>query len=260
MDNNGLNVPQAILLEKDMDEEDIEELASDFYDKTLVVKPRNTNYGTGITVFSKPATKEQVLNAIKYAFEFDTNVLIEEYVKGMEYRFLVINGKCLSVAHRRIASVVGDGVSTIRQLIEAKNLEPWHFLTGTPVKMDQPVVEYLKLQGLDFDSVLEADRRVFLRTNSNCSTGGESIDMTPMMPEKFKRIAEKAAKSFDAKICGVDIIIDDVEKDDYSIIEINDNPGYSINQWPYEGKGQKIGLSILKLLKLTQDSKVKNKN
>ena len=101
---------------------------------------------------------------------------------------------------------------------------------------------------------------MFLRTNSNCSTGGESIDMTPMMPEKFKRIAEKAAKSFDAKICGVDIIIDDVEKDDYSIIEINDNPGYSINQWPYEGKGQKIGLSILKLLKLTQDSKVKNKN
>lgn len=259
MADNGLNVPQAILLEKDMDQEDIEELASDFYDKTLVVKPRNTNYGTGITVFSKPATKEQVLNAIKYAFEFDTNVLIEEYVKGMEYRFLVVNGKCLSVAHRRIASVVGDGVSSIRQLIEAKNLEPWHFLTGTPVKMDQPVVEYLKLQGLDFDSVLEADRRVFLRTNSNCSTGGESIDMTPMMPTKFKKIAEKAAKSFDAKICGVDIIIDDVEKDDYSIIEINDNPGYSINQWPYEGSGQKIGLAILKLLKLTQDSKVKNK-
>lgn len=259
MADNGLNVPQAILLEKDMDQEDIEELASDFYNKTLVVKPRNTNYGTGITVFSKPATQEQVLNAIKYAFEFDTNVLIEEYVKGMEYRFLVVNGKCLSVAHRRIASVVGDGVSTIRQLIEAKNLEPWHFLTGTPVKMDQPVVEYLKLQGLDFDSVLEADRRVFLRTNSNCSTGGESIDMTPMMPAKFKKIAEKAAKSFDAKICGVDIIIDDVEKDDYSIIEINDNPGYSINQWPYEGSGQKIGLAILKLLKLTQDSKVKNK-
>ena len=46
--------------------------------------------------------------------------------------------------------------------------------------------------------------------------------------------------------------VDDLNKDDYSIIEINDNPGYSINEWPYEGKGQKIGLSILKLLKLEQ--------
>ena len=70
------------------------------------------------------------------------------------------------------------------------------------------------------------------------------------MPTKFKKIAEKAAKAFDAKICGVDIIIDDLEKDDYSIIEINDNPGYSINEWPYEGRGEKIGISILRLLDL----------
>lgn len=253
MHEAGLNVPKAILLDSDMDKEDIDSLVSPFYNKTLVVKPRNTNYGTGITVFSKKANKTQILNAIEYAFQFDNNILIEEYVKGMEYRFLVIDGKCLSIAHRRIASVVGDGKSTIKELIIEKNKEPWHFLTGTPVKMDEPVVEYLKLQNYTFDSVIPAGKRVFLRTNSNCSTGGESIDMTPIMPSKFKRIAEKAAKAFDAKICGVDIIINDLEKDDYSIIEINDNPGYSINEWPYEGKGEKIGIAILNLLGLVQE-------
>ncbi len=253
MHEAGLNVPKAILLDTDMDKDDIESLVSPFYNKTLVVKPRNTNYGTGITVFSKKANKTQILNAIEYAFQFDNNILIEEYVKGMEYRFLVIDGKCLSIAHRRIASVVGDGKSTIKELIIEKNKEPWHFLTGTPVKMDQPVVEYLKLQDYTFDSVIPAGKRVFLRTNSNCSTGGESIDMTPIMPNKFKRIAEKAAKAFDAKICGVDIIINDLEKDDYSIIEINDNPGYSINEWPYEGKGEKIGIAVLNLLGLVQE-------
>ena len=253
MHEAGLNVPKAILLDTDMDKDDIESLVSPFYNKTLVVKPRNTNYGTGITVFSKKANKTQILNAIEYAFQFDNNILIEEYVKGMEYRFLVIDGKCLSIAHRRIASVVGDGKSTIKELIIEKNKEPWHFLTGTPVKMDQPVVEYLKLQDYTFDSVIPAGKRVFLRTNSNCSTGGESIDMTPIMPSKFKRIAEKAAKAFDAKICGVDIIINDLEKDDYSIIEINDNPGYSINEWPYEGKGEKIGIAVLNLLGLVQE-------
>lgn len=248
----GLHVPRAILLNKDMYQEDIESLVSPYYNKCLVIKPRNTNYGTGITVFSKKANKKQILNAITYAFTFDTNVLIEEYVKGMEYRFLVVDGKCLSVAHRRNASVVGNGKSTIKQLIEEKNKEPWHFLTSTPVKMDEPVSEYLKLQGYNFDTVIPDGERVFLRTNSNCSTGGESIDMTNVIPKKFKKIAEKASRAFDAKICGVDIIIDDLEKDDYAIIEINDNPGYSINEWPYEGKGEKIGISILKLLNLVQ--------
>ena len=257
MKEHGLSVPDAILLEKDMEQEDIEILLKTFYNKPLVVKPRNTNYGTGITVFSKPASKKQVLEAIKYAFEFDNNVLIEEYVKGMEYRFLVVNGKCLSVAHRRIASVVGDGKSTIKELIEAKNKEPWHFLTGTPVKMDEPVVQHLKLQGYNFETVLPKNKRVFLRTNSNCSTGGESIDMTDFMPSYFKKIAEKAARAFEAKICGVDIIIDDVEKEEYSIIEINDNPGYSINEWPYEGEGQKIGIAILKLLDLLPEKSCK---
>lgn len=248
----GLHVPKAILLEKSMDKEDIEYLVNPFYNKCLVIKPRNTNYGIGITVFSKKATRKQILNAIEYAFTFDTNVLIEEYVKGMEYRFLVVDGKCLSVVHRRIASVVGNGKSTIRELIEAKNKEPWHYLTSTPVKMDEPVIEYLKLQGYTFETVIPEGKRVFLRTNSNCSTGGESIDMTNVIPNKFKKIAEKASKAFNAKICGVDIIIDDLEKDDYAIIEINDNPGYSINEWPYEGKGEKIGISILKLLNLVQ--------
>ena len=253
MHEAGLNVPKAILLDSDMDKDDIDSLVSPFYNKTLVVKPRNTNYGTGITVFSKKANKTQILNAIEYAFKFDNNILIEEYVKGMEYRFLVVDGKCLSIAHRRIASIVGDGKSTIKELIIEKNKEPWHFLTGTPVKMDEPVVEYLKLQNYTFDSVIPEGKRVFLRTNSNCSTGGESIDMTPIMPNKFKKIAEKAAKAFDAKICGVDIIINDLEKDDYSIIEINDNPGYSINEWPYEGKGEKIGIAVLNLLGLVQE-------
>lgn len=252
MAEHGINVPKAILLDKDMDSEDIENLVSQFYNSRIVIKPRNTNYGIGITVFSKPATKKQILNAIDYAFKFDTNVLVEQYQKGMEYRFLVIDGKCLSVAHRRAASVVGDGKSTIEELIKMKNKEDWHALTGTPVKMDEPVIEYLKLQNLNLKSIPSKGRRITLRSNSNCSTGGESVDYTDTMPTKFKKIAEKAAKAFNGKICGVDIIIEDFNKDSYAIIEINDNPGYSINEWPYEGKGERIGLSVLNLLGVRQ--------
>lgn len=248
MQNAGLRVPTAILLDKTMDKEDIESLASVFFGGPLVVKPRNTNYGTGITVFPKKVSKKQIMDAIEYAFKFDDNILIEEFAKGMEYRFLVVDGKCLSVAHRRTASVIGDGKSTIEELIDMKNKEPWHALTGSPVKKDEPVVEFLSLQNYTYESIIPEGKRVFLRTNSNCSTGGETLDMTQIMPAKFKRIAEKAASAFNGKICGVDIIVNDLDKDEYSIIEINDNPGYSINEWPYEGKGEKVGTAILKML------------
>lgn len=252
MKDAGLNVPDCIILDKTMNEKDIDELVHPYYNTKIVVKPRNTNYGTGITVFSKPATKKQILDAIEYAFNFDDSILLEQYCKGMEYRFLVVDGKCISIAHRRNASVVGDGKSTIMELIKAKNKEPWHDLTGCPVKIEKPVEEFLKRQELSYDSVIPKGKRVFLRTNSNCSTGGESIDYTYTIPAKFKRIAEKASRAFEAKICGVDIIIDDPKKDDYSIIEINDNPGYSINEWPYEGPGEKIGVKILQLLELVE--------
>lgn len=248
MYEHGLNVPKAELLHKDTDQETLEEQLSEFYNSKVVVKPRNTNKGVGITVFSQIATKKQILQAVNYAFQFDKHVLIEEYVEGMEYRFLVIDGKCVSICHRRPASVVGDGKSTIQELIAEKNLEPWHALTLTPVKLDEPVIAHLKTQHNTINSVPEAGKRIFLRTNSNCSTGGESIDMTDAIPEYFKHIAEQAASVFNAKISGVDLIINDLTSKDYSIIEINDNPGYSINEWPYEGKGEKVGISILKLL------------
>ncbi|MCR5186825.1 MAG: ATP-grasp domain-containing protein [Clostridia bacterium] len=248
MKEAGLNVPEAIILYRSMDESDIEERIKPYLNKKIVVKPRNTNFGTGITVFNEKASKEQVMTAIKYAFEFDENILIEQYVKGMEYRFIVINGKCISIVHRRAASVVGDGKSTIKELMREKSKEPWHVQVGSPMKFDPPVEEYLKLQNLTYDSVIPKGKRIFVRKNSNCSSGGEAVDYTNVIPAKFKRIAEKAAKAFNGKICGVDIIIDDMKSDDYSIIEINDNPGYSISEWPYEGDEVKIGVSIFKML------------
>lgn len=252
MDEYGLKVPEAILLDSHTDDDDINEIAEEYNGRPLVVKPRNTNYGTGITVFDKPASKEEILKAIKYAFTFDTNVLIEEYHKGMEYRFLVVDGKCMSVSNRRAASIVGDGKSTIRSIIENINKTYWHRYVGEPIKFDVLGEDYLKTQGYTYDSVVPEGERVFIRKNSNCSSGGESVDYTDVMPEYFKKEAEKASRAFNAKICGVDILIEDTSKEDYAIVEINDNPGYSISEWPYEGNEQPVALAILKFLGLAK--------
>ena len=248
MRENGLVVSEGIMLNKNMDDKEINELMKPFYNRALVVKPRTTNCGVGITVFNEPVAEEQIKSAIKYAFQFGNDILVEHYVKGREYRFIVIDGKCESVIWRRSASVVGNGINTIRELIEMKNQEAWHLLLRHEVVIDEVAKEFLQSQGHDFEYIPKKHERIFLRENSNCSTGGESVGMTDKMPEMFKCVAEKAAKVFNAKICGVDIIIDDLLKEEYKIIEINENPGLSSSQWPYEGTGMDVGLKILKLL------------
>lgn len=250
---NGLEVSEGIMINENITDEELNDIIKKLCDKPIVIKPRTTNYGVGITVFSKNAKISQIRSAIQYAFEFGNDILIEDYAKGKEYRFVVINGKCESVIWRRSASVVGNGINTIRELIKMKNKEPWHLLLKHKIVIDIVVKRFLQNQGLDLDSIPKKNKRIFLRDNSNVSTGGESIGMTEMMPDRFKKIAEKVSKIFNAKICGVDIIIDDLDKEEYTIIEINDNPGISSSEWPYEGEGRNIGTKILELLGFKQE-------
>ena len=247
---NKLRVPKGIMISNKLEEEQLEDLYENYEEKPIVIKPRTTNGGVGITVFTTPPTKGQFLKAVNYAFEFDRDVLIEQYIKGEEYRFLVVNGKCISVVTRRSAQVIGNGKDTIQKLIEEKNKEEWHVLLDTKIKIDAPLRVFLTKSGRTLEDIPKKGEVVKLRKNSNCSTGGESISLTDKVPERFKRIAEKAAKSFKSHVCGVDIIIDDMESDEYAILETNADPGYDINQWPYEGPDSHIGIEILKMLGL----------
>ena len=245
---HNLNTPDGIILEKGISKRDIDYCTRPFIGRSVVVKPNTTNKGIGITVFEKPADQEGLVNAIKNAFRYDTKVIVEEFQKGLEYRFLVIGDECVCVLHRRAASVVGNGKNTIEELIEMKHEEPWHGQSGRLITIDDGLKDILKRQKYSLKSIPEKGRRVFVRDNSNCSTGGESIDLTDQAPDEFKRIAVKAAKLFNAKICGVDILIENFNKFEYSIVELNDNPGIGICECPYEGKGQPIGDYILRLL------------
>ncbi len=245
---NNLNAPNGITLEKKVSKRDLNILISPFIGKSVVVKPNTTNRGIGITIYENPVTEKELKDAITNAFKYDSKVILEEFKKGLEYRFLVVGEECICVLHRRAASVVGDGKTNIEELIRRKNEEPWHGLSKRIITIDDNLKATIKRQGFHLKSVPKKDKRVFLRENSNCSTGGESIDITDMVPDEFKRIAVKAAKLFNAKICGVDILIENFNRFDYSIVELNDNPGIGICECPYEGKGRPVGEAILRLL------------
>ena len=250
MQDNGLNVPNGVAINISINKNDLQKIVKKNVNIPIVIKPKSTNCGIGITIFKTGADEEQIKNAIEFAFTFDDTVLIEEYVEGKEYRFLVMDNKCLAVTWRRNASVLGDGEKTIKELIEDKNNESWHITMHSQIKNDNELKEYFCKNKISMNDIPKKGERVTLRGNSNVSTGGESIDMTDVMPKYFKEIAEKASESFNAKICGVDIIINDMEKEDYKILEVNSNPGIYIQRWPYEGKECRVGAEVLKLLNM----------
>lgn len=253
LNENNIPVPKGDTIEACVEYDYILEK---YVGKPAVIKPKSTNFGLGITIFDRPADLNDLKKGVEIAKNYGDNILIEEFINGLEYRFLVIDNKVDAVLHRRAANVTGDGKSTLTQLIAIKNSDPLragnHTTPLEPIILDEQSILYIKNQGISPDDIISKDKIVYLRANSNISTGGDSIDYTDAMPEFFKNIAVNAAKSFNAVFCGVDIIIEDYldVNSKYSIIEVNFNPMISMHAFPYKGKERAIGDSILRALKL----------
>ena len=253
LSEKGVKVPRG---EEFNTIEDAKIKAHNYINKPIVIKPKSTNFGIGINIFPEGANLEDIIHAFEIAFKNDNTVLIEEFIKGKEYRFLVINDEVVGILHRVPANVIGDGEKSITELVEVKNQDP---LRGkgyvTPlekIRLEENAELFLKQQGKNFDYIPKKDEIIYLRENSNISTGGDSVDYTDDIPQKFKDIAVNAAKAAGAKICGVDMMLEDYsdENTNYAIIELNFNPAIHIHSYPYKGKERKIATHVLKLLEL----------
>ena len=251
--DSGIKVPEG----DEFNSLDIaRERAHAFVNRPIVVKPKSTNFGIGISIFKDGGNEEDILKALDIAFKHDNTVLVEEFIQGKEYRFLVVDDKVLGILHRVPANVIGDGVKSIRELVEVKNQDPLRgYKYRTPLEkiiLDDNAKLFLKQQGKNFDYVPGKNEVVYLRENSNISTGGDSIDFTDSIPDKFKKVAVESAKAMGARICGVDMMIEDYRNEDssFGIIEVNFNPAIHIHSYPYKGEERNIAEHILNLLEL----------
>lgn len=219
------------------------------FTRRYVVKPADTDHGIGVSVNIQSSADLQ--QAVGAAFAHSKRVIVEEFFSGREYRFLVIEGKVRAIAYREPANVVGNGVDTVAQLIDTKNANRGadyrHPLLK--IRVDDEVNRHLKAKKLQLDSILQAEHKVFLRSNSNLSTGGDSIDVTDQMPEYYQRIAEKAAQAAGLNIAGIDIIIDDIEAEPsaehYVVVELNAPPMLSMHDYPHVGKNRQVERYVL---------------
>lgn len=226
--------------------------------KKLVIKPKSTNFGVGITILETGSSSQQVISALENAFAEDVTVLMEDFVEGTEYRFFVLDGKTLAVLLRVPAKVSGDGKSTIKELIVEKNQHPLrgsdHRKPLEKIEINQILLDTIEAQGYHLEDVLDSGEDVYLRRNSNISTGGDSIDFTKDMDDSYKEVAAEIGEALGANITGVDLIIPDYqvkttkENPTYTCLEANFNPAMHMHQFVEKGEGVRVSLHVLDLL------------
>lgn len=255
LDENGFHVPAGGEYQS---AEKAQQAFWRYENRPIVVKPKSTNYGVGISIFKHGPTKEDFNQAIDIAFKEDASILVEDYIPGTEYRLFVVNDKVPAVLLRIPANVVGDGTSTITALVDQKNQDP---LRGTKHRAPLEIIQLgeieqlmLKEQGYSIESIPEKGETVYLRENSNISTGGDSIDVTDDMDESYKAIAVQMAKAIEANVSGIDLIIPDFTKPStpedpgYTVIEANFNPAMHMHAYVYKGKNRRLTQEILTML------------
>jgi cyanophycin synthetase len=217
----------------------------------VVIKPQDSNQGKGVTVNLTDA--EQVKSAFMIASEFSSNVLVERYLPGYDYRMLVVGNKLVAAARRDPPQVTGDGKHNIRQLVEQINRDPMrgegHVTSLTKIHLDEISLAHLAAQGLTADSIPAKGVRVILRNNANLSTGGTATDVTDdVHPELAARVVA-AAQVVGLDICGIDVVCDNVmkslEEQGGGVIEINAAPGLRMHLQPSFGKGRAVGEAII---------------
>lgn len=222
----------------------------------VAVKPVVGHKGIGVTADIRDPEDLQAAfkRAVKAIPEAESvRVIVENSIKGSDFRLLCVDGKFVSATERRPAWVTGDGDSTIRELIRRENRKSQRLDTPTSalskIQSDEAMEMYLAEQGLSLESVLEPDRIVYLRKVANLSAGGVSIDATRNIHPDNIVLAQDIALHFRLTCLGVDVITESLAKSwktgNFGILEINAAPGIFMHLNPAVGEGVDVPSHII---------------
>ncbi|MBW4617672.1 MAG: cyanophycin synthetase [Desmonostoc vinosum HA7617-LM4] len=222
----------------------------------VAIKPVVGHKGIGVTADVQDA--KELESAYRRAFaaipeEQPTRIIVEKSISGSDFRLLCVDGKFVAATERRPAWVVGDGRSTIEELIwrENRNSKRWDTPTSpmSKIQCDEAMELYLEEQGLSLDSVIREDRTVYLRKVANLSAGGVSIDATQTMHHDNIILAQDIAQHFRLTCLGIDVITKNLAESwksgNFAILEINAAPGILMHLNPAVGESVDVPARIL---------------
>ncbi|MEX0685616.1 MAG: cyanophycin synthetase [Balneolales bacterium] len=225
--------------------------ASDHLCYPLVVKPTNGNHGRSVSIDLN--SKEELHDAFSKARMYSDKVIVEKFIPGFDFRILLVNYKFIAATKRIPALVVGDGVNSIKKLVEIANNDPirgnGHAKGLTKIEIDDYSLSILLKQNLMPDSVPQKNQIVFLKSTANLSTGGTGVDVTDSVHPTNIIMAERAARVIGLDICGLDImapcLTTPLTKNGGAVMEINSSPGLRMHLFPTEGKARNVAKPII---------------
>lgn len=223
-------------------------------DGSVVVKPDVGNHGKGSTIDVE--TVDQLKAAYQLAKSRHPDVIVEEYVKGFDFRLLVINGTLVAAAKREPAHVVGDGKSSIQSLVDKTNGDPrrgfGHEKMLTQIDIDPMTEALLAIRGLDLNTCPAEGEIVYLKATANLSQGGTSTDVTDEVSPDIRYMAERASRIIGLDCVGVDALALDIslplERSGIKVVEVNAAPGFRMHLEPTHGKPRLVAKPLVDML------------
>ena len=217
--DGGLNVPAGRLATGDGQDAGFLQRVGE-----AVVKPARGEQGRGITVGVR--TVQELRDAVGTAERFCPQVLIEACVRGRDLRVLVIDHQVVAAAVREPATVVGTGRHTIDELIAVTSRRRAAATSGESViPMDETTIRTVHDAGYGLDDVLPPGVELPVRRTANLHTGGTIHDVTERLHPALADAAVRASRVLDIPVVGLDLLVRDVDRPDYVMIEANERPG-----------------------------------
>ena len=241
----GVPVPEGRIVETP---EDAWEAAEDI-GLPVVVKPSDGNHGRGVS--TELMTREDVYSAFILADKEGSEVIVERFIHGNEHRLLIVGGKLAAAARGEPVSVVGDGTSTIRQLIDLQiNTDPRRGeaeefpLEQLLIEQTPSAVFEIERQGYTAESILAKNVTIIVQRSGNVA-----IDVTDLVHPEIAETAALAARIIGLDIAGIDLVAEDISRplseQDAAIVEVNAGPGLLMHLKPAEGKIRPVGKAIV---------------
>jgi cyanophycin synthetase len=230
------------------------EAAVDYIGYPLVLKPISGNHGRGIT--TNILNWKDALVAFEAAKKVSSSVIVEKYITGDDYRLLVIDYKLIAVAKRTPAHVIGDGKSSVQELIDKVNKDPrrgyGHEEVLTMIDVNDLTLSILSEAGKTTESVLDKGEVLILKDTANLSTGGTAEDVTDIVHPYNIFMAERIAKIVGLDICGIDVMTDDIGQPlpdtGGAVLEVNAGPGFRMHLAPADGLPRNVAGHVVDML------------
>lgn len=219
----------------------------------LVIKPVDGNHGRGITVDIQ--NYDDAVVAYHHAKDSSRSgaIIVEKFITGEDYRLLVVNNVLVAGAIRTPAHVIGDGKSTVQELIDIVNSDPrrgfGHENVLTKITTNELTQTIIKDAGYTLESVIAKDERLILKDTANLSTGGTAEDITDIIHPANVSMAERISKIIDLDICGIDIMTTDISKPlsdtGGAVLEVNAGPGFRMHLAPTSGLPRNVAAPVI---------------